>query len=292
MKQCPEIAARRIGGGKFVAVSSLLLAVAVSAQEPVPAIGPDDMPGAMIARVATYEGKALYGYIDGGAELYFEYGFRRAVVQDILRNSRFVHLEVYEMASPEGAAGIFSVSSQGCSREFWKFACASRFQVQTARGRFFVRAANASGTPEEEALTHSVASIVVAKAGDSTYSPPPLFLDSLFQPGRRTFMMAFGPLGVQNGMDEWADLAEGMGRLSVLAQESEGVASRIALVEYPSDDGKAGMVDRWKERAPAGLLRFIIADGARRFFLCETNADPKTAERYRATLERYRTDRQ
>jgi hypothetical protein len=272
----------------------MLLAVGAFAQEPVPALSTADIPGVSIVRATTYEGKALYGYIDGGAELSFEYGFRRAVVQDILQDSRLVHLEVHEMDSREGAAGFFSVSVQGCAREApWEFTCASRFQIQAARGRYFIRAANASGTPGEEALMRKVASAVMAKIGDSTYSPPPLFLDSLFQRGQRTFMMARGPLGIQNGLDEWASLVEGTEefRLSVLAQESEGVTSKIALLETRLDGGKIATIDRWKERAPAGFLRLVVADGARRYFLLEINADQKTAGIYRATIERYRTSR-
>jgi len=138
-----------------------------------PALSPGDLPRVTIERTATYNGKALYGYIDGGAELYYEYGFRSAVVQEVLQDSLRIHLEVFEMDSPAGAAGIFSVTSQGCSgKSLWDFECANRFQAQSARGRYFIRAANVSGTPAEDTLTRAAARLVASKAGDTLYSPP------------------------------------------------------------------------------------------------------------------------
>lgn len=61
-----------------------------------------------------YAGEDLYTYIDGGAEIYQEYGFRRVVIQDY-RNpaGRSVSLEIFEMEAPAAAYGMFTFKRSG-----------------------------------------------------------------------------------------------------------------------------------------------------------------------------------
>ena len=56
-----------------------------------------------------FQGKDLFIYIDGGAEIYFEYGFRRVIVQDY-RNAAGsrLSLEIFEMESTDSAYGMFT----------------------------------------------------------------------------------------------------------------------------------------------------------------------------------------
>ena len=64
-----------------------------------------------------FEGEDLYTYIDGGAEIYQEYGFRRVVVQDYRDpQGRSVSLEIFEMDSPRAACGMFAFKSSGKGR--------------------------------------------------------------------------------------------------------------------------------------------------------------------------------
>lgn len=57
----------------------------------------------------VFEGEDLFIYINGGAEIYFEYGFRRVLVQDYSDGlGRRLSLEIFEMESSEAAYGIFS----------------------------------------------------------------------------------------------------------------------------------------------------------------------------------------
>lgn len=61
-----------------------------------------------------FEGEDLYAYIDGGAEIYEEYGFTRVIVQDYKSDKdRSVSLEIFEMASPAAAFGMFTFKRSG-----------------------------------------------------------------------------------------------------------------------------------------------------------------------------------
>lgn len=56
-----------------------------------------------------YVGEDLYLYINGGAEIYHEFGFQRILVQDYKNdNEKSISLELYEMTDPESAFGIYT----------------------------------------------------------------------------------------------------------------------------------------------------------------------------------------
>lgn len=56
-----------------------------------------------------YVGEDLYLYINGGAEIYHEFGFQRILVQDYKNEQdKSISLELYEMTDPESAFGIYT----------------------------------------------------------------------------------------------------------------------------------------------------------------------------------------
>ena len=64
------------------------------------------------ARVAVGDG--LFELIDGGAELYHEYGFKRAVSWSIANSSgASIQIELYEMNDAAAAYGVWSLMQTG-----------------------------------------------------------------------------------------------------------------------------------------------------------------------------------
>lgn len=56
-----------------------------------------------------YAGEDLYEYINGGAEIYHEYGFVQVVVQDYVNDTgKSVSVEIFEMVSPSSAYGMYT----------------------------------------------------------------------------------------------------------------------------------------------------------------------------------------
>lgn len=55
----------------------------------------------------TYYKNDLYGHINGGAELFLEFGFDSLLVQDYNNHDAELSLEVYCMDNPEAALGIY-----------------------------------------------------------------------------------------------------------------------------------------------------------------------------------------
>lgn len=120
--------------------SAILLAVACSggnaarpgnsalspAAEDTPAImrTVDGIPGwTWVGDVVTYTKDGLYGYIDGGAEIVLQYGFRELAVFKFKPAAapaapKEVVLEIYRMALGEAAFGLYSTKVEG-EEEGW-----------------------------------------------------------------------------------------------------------------------------------------------------------------------------
>ena len=106
----------------FVLLLALSAAVACTSSarvgpDTLAALVPEDgaVPGwSRDGDLQEYVGEDLYTYIDGGAEIYQEYGFRRVVLQDFKNAAgKSVSLEIFEMETPEAAYGIFTFKRSG-----------------------------------------------------------------------------------------------------------------------------------------------------------------------------------
>ena len=55
----------------------------LQAQSDIPRVTLSDIPGGVILRSEQFDGNSLWGYIDGGADIYLEYGFEKVRVEEI-----------------------------------------------------------------------------------------------------------------------------------------------------------------------------------------------------------------
>jgi len=89
----------------------------------------------------------LYNHIDGGAELFIEYGFDRLLVQRYARGKSEITLDVYEMESPAAALGIYLMK---CGQETPVAEIRSRnsgekSQLTILKNKYFVSVDNYDG---------------------------------------------------------------------------------------------------------------------------------------------------
>ncbi len=57
----------------------------------------------------TYKGNQLYEYINGGAEIYLEYGFVQVITQEYFHGDESLVVDIYEMTDAKAAYGVYSV---------------------------------------------------------------------------------------------------------------------------------------------------------------------------------------
>ncbi len=195
---------------KVLGLLAAALSTSFAQEKEMPQLHRDEIPSLEVVSTRPFAGKALYGYIDGGAELYLEYGFDRAIVQEIHFNGEAYSVEVFRMSDPAAALGIFTVSRGNCGQvdSLSRFSCISTYAAQWALSDCFVRIANSSGSPAAQAGELLLARLLSKKIqGDSIEIP-----SILAAAGKTEHRLLYvrGTLGMQNGLDEWSALVDGL----------------------------------------------------------------------------------
>lgn len=92
----------------------------------------------------TFYKNDLYGHINGGAELYLEYGFDSLLVQDYVSNEAELSLEVYCMDSPEAALGIYLMKcgQETPSAEINTRNSTNKFQILAVKNNLYIQLNN------------------------------------------------------------------------------------------------------------------------------------------------------
>ncbi len=82
----------------------------------------------------------LYGYIDGGAELFLEYGFEQLTVQKYRSGADDLTVEAYRMTDSAAALGIYLMKAgkETPAAGFRERHTANRYQLMFCRNRYFV----------------------------------------------------------------------------------------------------------------------------------------------------------
>lgn len=187
---------------------------------------PEMVDGTRGLEVRSFEGEDLFDYMDGGAELYYEYGFRRLWVRDYRSEGEELRAELYEMEDPEGAFGLLTAEAVGEEVEVGQEGFYEDGTLVFWKGSYFVRV-SAEGDLREEVLKLGRAIASRLKGGGS----PPQLIGYLPR-GVRAFLYFRGPLALHNfyflSHEDLLRLGEG----------AEGVAYRarggvVVLVSYP-----------------------------------------------------------
>jgi hypothetical protein len=140
---CDGSAPAKAPGGALLAVALALLAAA----PPSFAAGDPAAGWTRGGRALRFVGKDLYGHIDGGAELFYEFGFRDLTVERWVRGDRSLVVERYRMESPPAALGIDLALGGGAEPigGLGERSSGSRFQLCALQGDLFVLVNNEAG---------------------------------------------------------------------------------------------------------------------------------------------------
>ena len=143
--------------------------------------GPSAVPGPGFAPewvkagpLRTFTGQDLFNQIDGGAELFLEFGFARLRVQAYTRDKAELTLDVYEMEGAASALGVYlmkmgnetpypEVSARNSSEEA---------QLTIVKGRFFVQVDNLGDVPASKAEAVALANAFLAGVAEESAVTP------------------------------------------------------------------------------------------------------------------------
>ena len=200
----------------------------------------NQIPDLQIKETQTYTGKELYGYIDGGAEIYLEYGFVKLAVQYLEDEKNDLVLEIYQMKDIKAAFGIYSVSSGNCpaldSLTHWS--CKNPYQISFAKGPFYITITNYNGTPEMEKISEQIAWNTLEKISEPDFRVPKLIDQPAFLPYVRQLKYITGPLSLQNAYPAWSKYFENLSSFSgfILPIEQDNHWAVLAKISFPHQD--------------------------------------------------------
>jgi len=188
----------------------------------------------------------LFNHIDGGAELYLEFGFAKLRVQSYVNDAAELVAELYEMTSPLGALGIYLMNA---GRETpWEDVPARNSsedaQLVAVKGRFLLKISN-FGTNTLRPAMAALARAVLAAMPDEPTADPFAVLPSSRRVAGSERLIA-GPVGLQPfytfGEGDILKLAEN--KFGVLAEYESGDGSRLTrmIVAYSSPEAAAAVL--------------------------------------------------
>jgi len=151
----------------------------------------------------TYDAGALYGYMNGGSELYKEYGFKKLVVQEVACANEELKFECYEMNSPQSAFGIYTVNVFKCTTNKLlniTEVCESDYQLQAVVGPCYLSIINTNGSVAAQDAARKVLNDYIQNYNETDAYKLPQYIKRL-SPDNVLFMN--GSLAIENRADAW-----------------------------------------------------------------------------------------
>ncbi len=107
----------------------------------------------------------LYGYIDGGAELFLEYGFEQLTVQKYRNGSNEFTVEAYRMTDAPAAMGVYTMKAgkETPAAGFKERHTANKYQLMFCRSRYYVVVNNLSGSEALAAVQVKFATYIASQ---------------------------------------------------------------------------------------------------------------------------------
>jgi len=218
----------------------VIFSIVINSQDKIiPFLSSSDFPDIKIIREESFDGDALWGYINGGADIFLEYGFDNLFLQEIELKNHVFKIELYKMINPNSAFGIYSVSHFKCDNKSDKinFTCITPYQIQCAAGDYYISIININGSEEEQKLSLIIFEKVFAKLVYKEIELPELFKQKDLVSEIEKIKYIKGSLGLQNGMIEWLDQFEGLNGFEIflLPLEMNRAVINIAQINFFSE---------------------------------------------------------
>ncbi|MBW6491726.1 MAG: hypothetical protein K0B15_11105 [Lentimicrobium sp.] len=220
-----------------------------------------------------FDHDGLWGYINGGADLYLEYGFEQITVLDVKANGLDYKADIYKMTSPEAAFGIFSISRYKCrdSGVLCENDCATPYQYIAAKGTYYLSVSNSTGSLEHQEIILKIAREILAQIPIEKVTVPSIFSHELLSDNSGSLKLITGPLGMQNGFVRWDRLFTGFTNYTVwiLPVKQDDTNYTVSLVSFKNNEDEVSFLKKNELQLKNASILFPNRDGG--FFLFEGN---------------------
>jgi hypothetical protein len=238
---------------------------------------PDIKPWIKGAKPDIYEKKQLFQYINGAADVFFEYGFLRVISQKYTEGERTLLLDIYQMESAEAAFGIFSFRRDPSSKtlDIGGGCSLSDYNLLFWQGAYFIQIMAYSSDEVMKNILMRFARATSQQIGES--SPVPALIKNLPAPGKLPGSegLVGGPIGFKDklylGDDDLSLFRDGSSYgvfASYLFEQENGQLFLFDMVtESQAQKGKQRVIDALKKKfATENTGEEIFVDSRGRYY--------------------------
>jgi hypothetical protein len=256
-----------------------MLAGTAFAQQ-TPALDSAAIPGFVSVNVRQFGNEELWGYINGGADLYLEYGFEEIHVFDVKASDLDYKADLYCMKTAAAAFGIYSIARFRCrtSGTLTHHDCLTPYQYIAAKGKYYLSVSNPTGDAEGEQGMMAIAANLLARLPGEEVQVPGIFSAEFQDADLRDLKLVTGRLGIQNGFVRWDALFGDLSSFEawILAVKADGKPYYVAEIRFNDgadrdkfiqQNGFAGLADSSEEvngfrLFSRGQNRLLLTEGA------------------------------
>lgn len=149
-----------------------------------------------VKREREFTGSGLYGFMNGGAEQFLEYGVSKLIARDVVYNGQEYTIEIYDMPTAEDAFGIYSLHVFRCQRAdtLGCIDCLSPYQLQAVAGDKYVSVVFPSGSATAKSKVDELIRYYLPMDGKDNPEIPELLNEMSPYSGKLKFLR--GPIGI------------------------------------------------------------------------------------------------
>lgn len=208
----------------------------IAQETDIAGIDKDEFANSEIVRDETFNGTSLWGLINGGADVYLEYGFNGLRLQELIIGGSKFRIEIYKMNDSESAFGIYTMSCFKCKEKNKLFSldCSNTYQFQTVRGDSYISIINETGSDKNQTLSKEIAKVIVNRIEDKPPEFPAIFKNEIFKPYYDKLKYFKGPLGLQNAYSSLSEAFEAFsGYRYYLLPFEDNV--RVSIIDFATE---------------------------------------------------------
>jgi len=178
-----------------------------------------------------FDGNSLWGYMNGGADLYLEYGFRALRVQDLVLDSQEIRLEIFSMEDLYASRALYSVLTDGITDSSWNNPWSfNPYQVQIVLNECYINVINYTGSGRGLKACIEVSELVGHRFSRLKIdTPPPL------QGSKGQWQAFFGPLGCRSIAPELDPILEGVGPIEAWVSKDVSPKAVTGHISIPPE---------------------------------------------------------
>lgn len=197
-----------------------------------------------VKREREFTGSGLYGFMNGGAEQFLEYGVSKLVARDVVFDGQEYTIEIYDMPTPEDAFGIYSLHVFRCQRAdtLGCIDCLSPYQLQAVAGSKYVSVVFPSGSAAAKSKVDALIRQYLPMDGKENPAIPALLKDISPYSGKLKFLR--GPIGISGVSTSLMHCLEGVSYTGVWFIADKPSKSYRALVYLKEGEDIKTLKDR------------------------------------------------